>query len=133
MHKIAILFIFIAQFCWGQNSKYRYVSICGQEGIIPGFYFRMGEEKLKNILKGFESKMHQEYPEYNDYYRVYNNINRKAFRISVYLVPKSIVSQENQEKKKYRVVLNEQTKKVFYNFKTDAIKKPYFSQILPEL
>jgi len=133
-----IIFILILTLIYNVKAQppiYKYVGVCGQEGMSKIDYFEMiGEQKYLSIIKDFEKQFKKSNNNYSDYYRMYvlpGGI--KPTDLFVSLIPKSIVSEENKKKKEYRVFGDERTLRLYYNLKTKKISKVYHSYILYDI
>ncbi|HFK5527859.1 TPA: hypothetical protein ACGZ99_001915 [Elizabethkingia anophelis] len=118
-------------------ASYTEVSVNGQEGMSDKASFQMlGDKRYKSIIKDFECRFKNNNNNgYSDYYRLYgidgSVTNVKG--LSVYLIPKSIVSEGNKRKKEYRVIGDKRTLWTYYDLKTKKIYKIRPSSIFPDL
>ncbi|CAI9673184.1 hypothetical protein [Elizabethkingia anophelis] len=118
-----------------KNPTYKDVSICKQEGMVnKGDIKMLGEQKYVSILKEFETKLNKTKNNYSDYYRFYvTDGGVKLKGISAYLIPKSIVSDEQKTKKEYRVIGDKRTLWIYYDLKTKKLTKPRSFMLTPDL
>ena len=133
-----LIFILILTLFYSVKAQppiYKYVGVCGQEGMSNAEYFGMiGEQKYLSIIKDFENQFKKSKNNYSDYYRLYSiHGGIKPTDLFVSLIPKSIVTEENRKKKEYRVFGDERTLRLYYNLKTKKISKVYHSYILYDI
>ncbi|WP_407478117.1 hypothetical protein [Elizabethkingia anophelis] len=136
-----LIFILIVSFFCSIDAQekiasYTEVSVNGQEGMSDKASFKMlGDKRYRSIIKEFEDRFKKNNNGYSDYYRLYG-IDGSVTNIkglSVYLIPKSIVSEENKKRKEYRVIGDKRTLWTYYDLKTKKIYKIRPSSIFPDL
>lgn len=137
MHKL--IFILILLISYSVNAQRKEpdlieVNLLGQEGVAYKYYFTEGNLKFINIIKEFESKFRKINNGYSDYYREYFFPGgRKANLLSITLIPKNIVSEEQKKAKFYRIYGDKRTLEVLYNIKTKKISKPRVYILNPDI
>ncbi|MDV3927938.1 hypothetical protein CMT52_18860 [Elizabethkingia anophelis] len=136
----AIIFILLFTLLSNVQSQtkipiYRKVSICGQEGMSDEGNFRMiGEQRYLSIIKDFEKEFRKINNGYSNYYRLYSiHGGMKPTDLFIYLIPKSIVSEENRKKIEYRVFGDKRTLWLYYDLKTNKVSKPSAYILNPDI
>ncbi|HFK5584516.1 TPA: hypothetical protein ACGZ92_000699 [Elizabethkingia anophelis] len=134
-----LILVLILLFVWNIKAQklptYRELNVCKQEGMADNGDFRMlGENKYLSIIKDFEENLSKTKNNYSDYYRLYSTHGGVKLKgVAVYLIPKSIVPEEQKTKKEYRVFGDKRTLWIYYDLKTKKITKPRSFMLTPDL